>query len=80
MVHLYPAPESLASLEYVWVNFAKVPPGEDSRLGPATMAIKSANPGRVKGSRAKITAAKEVTTGTTTLEVDDTLVEGGMVM
>lgn len=89
VVHLYPAPESPASLEYVetaasrfgsWVNFVKIPPGEDSRLGPATMAIKSANPGRVKGSRAKIVAAKEATISTTALEEDDTLVEGGMVM
>lgn len=88
VVHLYPAPEAPASLEYVetaasrfgsWVNFVKIPPGEDSRLGPATMAIKSANPGRVKGSRAKITAAKEATASTTSPE-DDTLVEGGMVM
>ncbi|KAG9070961.1 hypothetical protein KI688_008504 [Linnemannia hyalina] len=86
VVHLYPAPESSASLEYVetaasrfgsWVNFVKIPPGEDSQLGPATLAIKSANRGRVKGSRAKITAAKETTT---TPEEDDTLVEGGMVM
>ncbi|KAF9141821.1 hypothetical protein BGX30_004071 [Mortierella sp. GBA39] len=86
VVHLYPAPESPASLEYVetaasrfgsWVNFVKIPPGEDSQLGPATLAIKSANRGRVKGSRAKITAAKETTT---TPEEDDTLVEGGMVM
>lgn len=89
VVHLYPAPESPASLEYVetaasrfgsWVNFVKIPPGEDSRLGPATMAIKSANPGRVKGSRAKITAAKETTASTTAPGEDDTLVEGGMVM
>ncbi|KAF8936144.1 hypothetical protein BGZ47_009635 [Haplosporangium gracile] len=87
VVHLYPAPESPASLEYVetaasrfgsWVNFVKIPLGEDSRLGPATMAIKSANPGRVKGSRAKITAKD--TTNTTAPEEDDTLVEGGMVM
>ncbi|KAG0291835.1 hypothetical protein BGZ96_004795 [Linnemannia gamsii] len=91
VVHLYPAPESPASLEYVetaasrfasWVNFVKIPAGEDSRPGPATMAIKSANPGRVKGSRAKITAKETITISTTTtsLEEDDALVEGGMVM
>lgn len=91
VVHLYPAPESPASLEYVetaasrfgsWVNFVKIPPGEDSRPGPATMAIRTANPGRVKGSRAKITVKETMTTSTVTAnpEEDDTLVEGGMVM
>ncbi|KAG0211631.1 hypothetical protein BGX33_004167 [Mortierella sp. NVP41] len=94
VVHLFPAPENPASLEYVetaasrfesWVNFVKIPPGEDSPLGPATMAIKTANPGRVKGSRAKITDAKETTiaSGIAALaeekeEEDDTLVEGWM--
>ncbi|KAF9907367.1 hypothetical protein EC991_011016 [Linnemannia zychae] len=91
VVHLYPAPETPASLEYVetaasrfgsWVNFVKIPPGEDSRLGPATMAIKSANPGRVKGSRVKMIAGTKEATAigvVTSEEEDDTMVDGGMV-
>ncbi|KAG0280657.1 hypothetical protein BGZ95_009296 [Linnemannia exigua] len=102
VVHLYPAPETPASLEYVetaasrfgsWVNFVKIPTGEDSRLGPATMAIKSANPSRVKGSRTKVITTATATTITITddtassvtvasieNEEDDTLIDGGMVM
>ncbi|KAF9150567.1 hypothetical protein BG015_007637 [Linnemannia schmuckeri] len=70
--------ETAASRFGSWVNFVKIPPGEDSRPGPATMAIKSANAGRVKGSRVQITSKE--TTRTTVPEEDDTLVEGGMVM
>ncbi|KAF9950966.1 hypothetical protein BGZ72_007463 [Mortierella alpina] len=67
VVHLYPAPESCSSLDYVetaasrfssWVNFLKIAPGEESCLkGPPFSAIaKSANaPARVKGARAIIT-------------------------
>ncbi|KAF9184954.1 hypothetical protein BGZ51_003032 [Haplosporangium sp. Z 767] len=61
VVHLYPAPESLAALEYVetaaskfssWVNFVKILAGEENRLGPVTLPTKSAEPGKIKGSRA----------------------------
>ncbi|KAF9127675.1 hypothetical protein BGW39_005686 [Mortierella sp. 14UC] len=92
VVYLYPVPETPVSLEYVetaasrfgsWVNFVKIPPGENSRLGPATMAIKSANPGRVKGSWAKMIAGRKKATAMSVVapeEEDDTLVDEGMVM
>ncbi|KAF9113732.1 hypothetical protein BGX27_000893 [Mortierella sp. AM989] len=61
VVHLYPAPESSASLEYVetaaskfssWVNFVKIPAGEEIRLGPDALSINLPQSNNVRGSKA----------------------------
>ncbi|KAG0364153.1 hypothetical protein BC939DRAFT_465038 [Gamsiella multidivaricata] len=62
VVHLYPAPQSSLSLECVesaaskfsnWVNFVRIPAGEEGRLGPATSPARSPAPTRIKGSRTR---------------------------
>ncbi|KAG0346568.1 hypothetical protein BG004_001407 [Podila humilis] len=53
VVHLYPAPEASQSINYIeiaaaqfasWVNFVKVPLGEENKLGPNGTPIKSIAP------------------------------------
>ncbi|KAG0251261.1 hypothetical protein BG011_007737 [Mortierella polycephala] len=91
VVHLYPAPESLTSSEYVeiaaskfssWVNFVKIPTGEENRLGPVTLPIKSAELGKVKGPRT-IKSSKRDSKGGGQKEnksaETDSIVGGGMV-
>ncbi|KAF8936673.1 hypothetical protein EDD21DRAFT_433922 [Dissophora ornata] len=86
VVHLYPAPESPVSLQYVetaasrfssWVNFVKIPVGEESRLGVATLPTKSTHPGKTRGARAIKDARKEIPRDQVTVE--DTHHGGGMV-
>ncbi|KAI1316587.1 hypothetical protein EDD11_009712 [Mortierella claussenii] len=86
VVHLYPAPESSASLAYVesaasrfssWVNFVKIPAGEESHLGPATSTTKSTQPCKVNSARV-IRVGKEDSARDRSV-VQDGYHEGGMV-
>ncbi|KFH72228.1 hypothetical protein MVEG_02519 [Podila verticillata NRRL 6337] len=81
VVHLYPAPESAKSIEYAelaasrfasWVNFVKVPAGEENKLGPNGTRIKSINPHPKASKNPKLIKPKPDTNA----ENED---EGGMV-
>ncbi|KAG0086062.1 hypothetical protein BGZ93_008167 [Podila epicladia] len=82
VVHLYPAPESAKSIEYVelaasrfasWVNFVKVPAGEENKLGPNGTRIKSISPHPKASKNSKLIKPK------TTDPSDGREDEGGMV-
>ncbi|KAF9301719.1 hypothetical protein BGZ74_006357 [Mortierella antarctica] len=82
VVHLYPAPESTKSIEYVelaasrfasWVNFVKVPAGEENKLGPNGTRIKSISPHPKASKNSKLIKPKN------TDPSDGNEDEGGMV-
>ncbi|KAF9318773.1 hypothetical protein BG003_010605 [Podila horticola] len=82
VVHLYPAPESAKSIEYVelaasrfasWVNFVKVPEGEENKLGPNGTRIKSISPHPRASKNSKLIKPKN------TDPCDGNEDEGGMV-
>ena len=88
VVHLYPAPESPAAIEYVetaaskfasWVNFVKIPVKEANRLGPGATAVKAPKPptpaSRVRGSR----AIKSRRDSSSTQDTIDSQEDGGLV-
>ncbi|KAG0031731.1 hypothetical protein BGZ82_006847 [Podila clonocystis] len=81
VVHLYPSPASAKSIEYVelaasrfasWVNFVKVPAGEENKLGPNGTRIKSISPHPKASKNSKLIKPKN----TDPSDGDD---EGGMV-
>ncbi|KAG0320349.1 hypothetical protein BGZ99_004561 [Dissophora globulifera] len=86
VVHLYPAPETLTAMTYVetaastfssWVNFVKIPAGDESRIGPASLPVRSAQPAKVKGSRVIKTARRGAPRDMPA--TDDAFHDGGMV-
>ncbi|KAG0023584.1 hypothetical protein BGZ81_008070 [Podila clonocystis] len=69
VVHLYPSPESAKSIEYVelaasrfasWVNFVKVPAGEENKLGPNGTRIKSISPHPKATKNSKLIKPKNI--------------------